>query len=437
MKKIYAQCALLCALSNVGFAQFTINGNMNEAGYTTTISKQNANSCFGSNIDISAIKIGKDASNVYVGVVGKLDIETNNNIMLLIDFSQLSGVPSLTPLDVPMAGGPFEKNFSVAMNVDYMIRMNPGGSMGSPSSNCYVNALKRTGGNLEGYLGNAWATTVPMATGGGVFNAPGVDMSFSNAGSATSGFEIKIPFTAVGITSSSTIRVFAVVVSNSGYFSNVTVPGNAGATCLGFDGAGSGNDADKLKDVLFGASFVSSAIALPIELTTFTAKANNSTINLAWQTASEKGNSHFDIERSANGKDWAKIGMVKGSGTSQQKVDYRFTDEGPLSILNYYRLKQVDFDGQFNYSNVVTAVVGKGKLKGIFPNPTTDKVTLVGNDLTNDDLVTIFDLNGRNVKTQKVSGSQIDVSDLAKGFYILSISDINGQSVDRVRFVKQ
>jgi Secretion system C-terminal sorting domain len=181
----------------------------------------------------------------------------------------------------------------------------------------------------------------------------------------------------------------------------------------------------------------SSLVVLPIELTTFTAKPNNSTVNLAWQTASEKGNSHFDIERSANGKDWAKIGIVKGSGTTQQKVDYRFTDEGPLSILNYYRLKQVDLDGQFNYSPVVTAVVGKGKLKGIFPNPTTDKVTLVGNDLTNDDVVTIFDLNGRNVKTQKVSGSQIDVSDLAKGFYILSISDINGQSVDRVRFVKQ
>ena len=180
-----------------------------------------------------------------------------------------------------------------------------------------------------------------------------------------------------------------------------------------------------------------SSIALQVELIGFTAKANNSTINLAWQTASEKGNSHFDIERSANGKDWSKIGVVKGSGTTQQKNDYRFVDERPLSILNYYRLKQVDFDGQFNYSPVVTAVAGKGKLKGIFPNPTTDKVTLVGNDLTNDDVVTIFDLNGRNVKTQKVSGSQIDVSDLAKGFYILSISDINGQAIDRVRFVKQ
>ena len=179
------------------------------------------------------------------------------------------------------------------------------------------------------------------------------------------------------------------------------------------------------------------AIALPIELINFNAKSNNSTINLAWQTASEKSNSHFDIERSANGTDWSKIGVVKGNGTSQQKSDYRFVDERPLSILNYYRLKQVDFDGQFNYSPVVTAVAGKGKLKGIFPNPTTDKITLVGNDLTNDDVITIFDLNGRNVKSQKVSGSQIDVSDLAKGFYILSVSDINGQAIERIRFVKQ
>jgi Secretion system C-terminal sorting domain len=183
-------------------------------------------------------------------------------------------------------------------------------------------------------------------------------------------------------------------------------------------------------------SYISS-ISLPIELTQFTAKSNNSTINLAWQTASEKSNSHFDIERSANGKEWSKIGMVKGSGTTQQRVDYRFSDETPLSNLNYYRLKQVDFDGQFNYSPVVTAVVGKGKLKGIFPNPTADKINLIGNDLTNDDIVTIFDLNGRNVKTQKVNGAQIDVSDLTKGFYILSVSDINGQVSERIRFVKQ
>ena len=434
MKKIYALCALLCAFSTVGFAQFTINGNMNEAGYTLAASKQNANSCFGPDIDVSAIYVGKDASNVYIGVAGKLNLTNGDNIMILLDFSQLSGVAAGTNLAATGLGGPFEKNFSIDMNVDYMFRMNAGGG-----ANCYVDAAKRVGGNVAGYLDNPGVAGMSLGglNGSGVFAAPGVNIAFSNAGSGTSGFEIKIPFAAIGITSASTVRAFAAVVSGDGYFSNVTVPGNvtlAANGCLAYNGTGGGVQGDPLA---FNASFVSAAIALPIELINFTAKSNNSTINLAWQTASEKGNSHFDIERSANGKDWSKIGVVKGSGTTQQKNDYRFVDERPLSILNYYRLKQVDFDGQFNYSPVVTAVAGKGKLKGIFPNPTTDKVTLVGNDLTNDDVVTIFDLNGRNVKTQKVSGSQIDVSDLAKGFYILSISDINGQAIDRVRFVKQ
>jgi hypothetical protein len=181
----------------------------------------------------------------------------------------------------------------------------------------------------------------------------------------------------------------------------------------------------------------SSLVVLPIELTHFAAKSNNTTINLAWQTASEKSNSHFDIERSANGLNWSKMGTVKGFGTTQQQTDYRFVDEQPLSNVNYYRLKQVDFDGQFNYSSVVTAVVGKGKLNGIFPNPATSKITLLGNDLTNNDNITIFDTNGRIVKIQKIKDAQIDVSDLTAGLYILSISNNNGQSLERIRFVKQ
>jgi Secretion system C-terminal sorting domain len=437
MKKIYALCALLCALSNVGFAQFTVDGNMNEAGYTTTIAKQNSNYCFfPPNTDnITAIKVGKDASNLYIGVVGNMDITTSNNIMLLINFSQPTGVPAGTPLNVAMAGGPFEKNFSAGMEVDYMIRMNSGSG-----PNCYVNAMKRVGTNVEGYLENPGVGGMSLGglTGGGVFGSPGVAISFLNTGTATSGFEIKIPFASVSISASNTVQVFAVVVSNDGYFSDITVPGNVTGGCLGYDGIRTGTPSSPLNfNTLAGGSYASTAIALPIELINFTAKSNNNTINLAWQTATEKNNSHFDIERSANGNEWSKIGVVKGSGTSQQRIDYRFADEKPLNTINYYRLKQMDFDGQFNYSPVVTAVAGKGKLKGIFPNPTADKITLVGNDLTNDDVITIFDLNGRSIKTQKVSGSQIDVSDLARGFYILSISDISGQAIERVRFVKQ
>ena len=273
MKKIYALCALSCALFNVGFAQFTINGNMNEAGYTVAASKQNANSCFGAAMDVSQIYVGKDAANVYIGVAGKLDQGNDNNIIILLDFSQLSGVSAGTNLSAMGLGGPFRKNFSIPMDVDYMIRMNPGSG-----PNCYVDVAKRVGGvATEGYfpnLGNSGIALFGENTAGNAVFSTGVDLAFSNAGSATSGFEIKIPFSAIGITSASTVKVFAAVVSADGYFSNVTVPGNvtlAANGCMAYNGTGGGAQADPLA---FDATFVSAPVALPIELINFTAKSN-------------------------------------------------------------------------------------------------------------------------------------------------------------------
>jgi hypothetical protein len=74
---------------------------------------------------------------------------------------------------------------------------------------------------------------------------------------------------------------------------------------------------------------------------------------LQWVTASEKNNDFFEIERSVNGQDWKSLGTVKGAGDSYQELGYNFTDKNPLYGLSYYRLRQVDFDGQFDYSNVV------------------------------------------------------------------------------------
>ena len=68
---------------------------------------------------------------------------------------------------------------------------------------------------------------------------------------------------------------------------------------------------------------------------------------LSWKTASEINNSHFEIERSNNGKDFIKIGEIAGQGTSNSTKRYQFTDKNPGSAQQYYRLKQVDFDGKF------------------------------------------------------------------------------------------
>ena len=178
------------------------------------------------------------------------------------------------------------------------------------------------------------------------------------------------------------------------------------------------------------------AIALPVELTTFNAKAQGSSINLDWATASEKQSSHFDIERSADAQNWATIGSVKGAGTSVRAHSYVYTDNAPLSNVNYYRLKQVDLDGKFEYSPVATAAVGKGKLKGIFPNPVKDKLNVIAGELSENATATIFDLSGKAVQTTRLNGAQIDVSNLNQGMYLLRVSDDSGQTSGHIRFVK-
>jgi Secretion system C-terminal sorting domain len=400
MKKIYVNLCMLFACVSLSAGTPVIDGVFDGTGVWGAAKAVSDLTVGWGGANAKKLYITSDATYIYFGA--EIAAETWQKVGFVIN-TKSGGGATVLPND-PWKHG---INYTYANQPDYVIKIDLGSSYGE----------------LRSSNGTDFSTSTTISS----------DVKAD----ATQFVEVRVLKTDLGSPSSLQAQLYISGNTDCEHGVFDAVPDetnqnnwNGGLGCLSITPANPGTPNMTLANY-------TSLVVLPIELTTFTAKPNNSTVNLAWQTASEKGNSHFDIERSANGKDWSKIGMVKGSGTSQQKLDYRFTDEGPLSILNYYRLKQVDLDGQFNYSPVVTAVVGKGKLKGIFPNPTTDKVTLVGNDLTNDDVVTIFDLNGRNIKTQKVSGSQIDVSDLAKGFYILSISDINGQSVDRVRFVKQ
>jgi len=88
---------------------------------------------------------------------------------------------------------------------------------------------------------------------------------------------------------------------------------------------------------------------LPIELISFSAKSFNNAVQLTWATAAEINNDFFTIERSSDGLNWEIISYVSGAGNSNYVVDYEFTDEMPLEGIAYYRLKQTDFDGQFEY----------------------------------------------------------------------------------------
>ena len=118
---------------------------------------------------------------------------------------------------------------------------------------------------------------------------------------------------------------------------------------------------------------------IPVELASFTASANNNSVELNWSTATELNNSGFEVERAFLGSEFEKIGFVSGYGTSTETHSYSFVDQS-LAVGSYaYRLKQVDLDGSYEYSNVVNVDVTNPvefELSQNYPNPFNPSTTI-------------------------------------------------------------
>lgn len=170
---------------------------------------------------------------------------------------------------------------------------------------------------------------------------------------------------------------------------------------------------------------------IPVEMVSFTAKKANNTNKLAWQTATELNNQHFDVQRSTDGATFQSIGQVKGVGTSVAVNDYEFMDEAPALGTNYYRLQQVDFNGKTTTSKTVAVgSTGKGSAK-VFPTLATDKINVLTTS-DKEETFTITNMVGQTVLSGRVVNSlDINVSQLAKGIYILQVAG------DAVRFSRQ
>ena len=134
----------------------------------------------------------------------------------------------------------------------------------------------------------------------------------------------------------------------------------------------------KVDDAAHGlVKFVPFSAQIPVELTSFTANVINKTVRLNWITATELNNSGFEIERmsiltSQVSNSWEKIGFVTGNGTSTEVSTYSFVDNHPAQGKNYYRLKQIDFDGSFEYSNIIEVdfiLPIEFSLEQNYPNP--------------------------------------------------------------------
>ncbi len=118
---------------------------------------------------------------------------------------------------------------------------------------------------------------------------------------------------------------------------------------------------------------------VPVELTSFNANVVDGKVNLTWVTATETNNSGFAIERSSNGGEFTQVGFVKGKGTTTERTSYSFVDNSVTSGKYTYRLKQVDFDGSYEYSKTVEVNVGlptEFSLSQNYPNPFNPTTTI-------------------------------------------------------------
>jgi len=137
---------------------------------------------------------------------------------------------------------------------------------------------------------------------------------------------------------------------------------------------------------------------LPVEMVFFRAANMLNRVELNWQTASEINNDFFEVQRSFDGQEFEVIGLVEGNGNSLTSIDYDFKDYAPLAGDSYYRLRQVDFDGAFEYSEVVKVKRGQDSDLVAVPNPTQAhniQLRLSGFHAEQKVQVTIFDIQGR------------------------------------------
>lgn len=173
--------------------------------------------------------------------------------------------------------------------------------------------------------------------------------------------------------------------------------------------------------------------SLPVGLVSFDATAiSRSRVLLDWITESELDNDYFVVERSQSGQDhWEFVAQVDGAGNSVQQLEYAAVDEHPYIGLSYYRLRQVDFDGSEQVTDIDAVLIsGAGSGLLIYPNPATDLVAVEGNA---EDLEAFELLNavGQNVKAmvpvilKGTTKIELDLSSLAKGTYVFRSGDLS------------
>lgn len=175
---------------------------------------------------------------------------------------------------------------------------------------------------------------------------------------------------------------------------------------------------------------------VPVELINFNGKVNDSNVHLSWQTITEKNNRGFEVQRSTNKIDWRGIGFIRGEGTSTEKQNYFFEDNNVEKQLYYYRLKQIDYDGSYFYSDIIEVKISLNNFELLqnYPNP-ANPTTIIKYVVPVESFIelSLYDIKGEKVsdlfigeKQPGIYSTEIDIRNLASGVYFYTLKSNKG-----------
>lgn len=212
---------------------------------------------------------------------------------------------------------------------------------------------------------------------------------------------------------------------------------SSGSACFRIYGSGASSTAGTFAmDNLIIQSSV-----LPIELDYFDATNQANHVNISWRTLTELNNDYMQVERSRNGKDFTPLTKVVGAGTTQEPQNYSFVDKSPLPGVSYYRLKQVDYDGAFEYHQIAQVEVKTDRfLIQAYPNVAQDMITLTSSQrLKAMGEYEIYNLSGQLVQSGQIeagnANTELVINTLNTGIYTIKMQ--LGSDFATTRFYKK
>ncbi len=227
-----------------------------------------------------------------------------------------------------------------------------------------------------------------------------------------------------------------------------TITGGITGSCVGTSAGTVTSDPLTAFSPFTFASKTAALNPLPVELISFTGENFGSENILKWTTLTETNNDFFTLERTLNGYTFETLGVVDGygSGNSTTRHDYNFIDAHPVEGMNYYRLKQTDFNGDVKYYPELVAInYTKTTDYGLYPNPANNEIMIYTSNSKDETVnIHITDVTGRvmlqestlTLKEKGLNGSKIDISAYPNGIYFIMINDLNGKPISQKRFVK-